>query len=143
MLLAVLAGALTACSSDGSSTDGSSIPSDFISDSASVIAYDGLPDDFPRDEVTLVDGEIQDSGESGKGANKTWTAVIFSTKTPGGAMQEAIDLLEGNGWELVTTFDEAKPGTQVLTMSGGEVIITYVDLGDGDTGLSYTVSVGS
>lgn len=104
---------------------------------------DGLPADFPRDEVSVVDGEIvsvqEPTAESG-----AYNLLVYAGGTPRRTVvEQAVEMLEDAGWSLETTIEGDPPAPQVLTKSDGvaqRVIITNSAPGD-ESAIGYTVQV--
>ncbi|MCM0621845.1 hypothetical protein [Nocardioides bruguierae] len=136
--------ALTACSSSdepGAESTAQAIPSDFVdTDDTEVLAEDGLPQDFPRDTVDLIDGEMQSASRDGKGKNVSFAVLISTDASAEEAVSDAISRLEAKGWEAQTTIDDpANPGPQVLSNDeGGQVVLTYIPF-QGMSSVSYGI----
>ena len=130
----------TSCSSDSSEASGEPIPSDFISDNAAPQSEDGLPQDYPRALVPVVEGEVV-SAESGDPAG-SFAVTISTDDTVVDAATDAVALLEGAGWQNRSDSsigDGSTPVAQFFNMpDGGLVILNVVDV-RGDAAVSYAV----
>lgn len=104
---------------------------------------DGLPVDFPRDEVSVVDGEIV-SVQEPTAKSGAYNVLVYAGGAPRLAVvEQAVGLLEDAGWSLETTIEGSPPAPQVLTKSDGvaqRVIITNSAPGD-ESAIGYTVQV--
>lgn len=108
------------------------------SDGSVVIGTGDLPEGFPEDEVPLVDGEIL-VGTSSEGDG--YMVSIKVDGDPGTAMDEALSLLEGAGFENpAQAGDIVAEGAAVLTSSKYSVMVMAAD-DTGDTAVTYIVSV--
>jgi hypothetical protein len=98
---------------------------------------DGLPEDYPRDEVPLVEGEVT-SVEPGAKDDPGYAVSILTDDSPEAAIADAVDLLESAGW--ATTTDGGASAVQVLTKGQDQVIITNT-VTSGRTLINYAVNI--
>ncbi len=104
---------------------------------------DGLPTDFPRDEVSVVDGDIV-SVQEPTARSGAYNLLVYVGDIPRRAVvEQAVVQLEDAGWSLETSIEGEPPPAQVLTKSDGaaqRVIITNSTQGE-ESAISYTVEV--
>jgi len=98
---------------------------------------DGLPADFPRDEVPLLTGgeitSVQRDGKSG------YAVTMVVDPDPADAVAQAMSLLEDAGWTSAT--DDRSDPVQVLRKDKGLVIITNT-ISNGQTVVNYALTLG-
>ncbi len=108
------------------------------------VEADGLPEDFPRDEVPVVDGQIVSVSAPEGGEDDAYTLLLYlGDTTRVEAVSDAVGMLEDAGWSSQTTVDGEEPATQVLTKPDGlarQVLITN-GLQRDETTLTYSVVV--
>lgn len=104
------------------------------------VEADGLPAAFPREDVSLVEGDVVSVSEPNDG-NRSYTLVVTVAVPPAEAVAQAVGVLEDEGWVSKTDLTGGPPAPQVLSLAGGEatqVIIT--NTGEGEmTNLTYSV----
>ena len=93
---ALCAALLTGCSGDDDPAppDGSAGPERPLP----TMGEDGLPADFPREEVPIVDGEVT-SVKEGRAQDPGYALAVVVDAEPEDALEDAVSLLEGAGWE--------------------------------------------
>lgn len=119
---------------------GCSIVNNFLpgGDGGSVIPGQGIPSDFPKDEVPLIDGDVllglTVPGDSGE---KAWNVTI---KVSG---IDAFDQIKSQLTDAGFTYQEVSVGTD--TSTGGFTkdpysVLVVVTKADGDWNANYTVT---
>ncbi|MBF4162523.1 hypothetical protein [Nocardioides acrostichi] len=141
--IALLAGGvLSGCSSDDepgkADSSASAIPSDFISDSASPNGEDGLPADFPREAVPLLDGNLGSVVHKTAPKEPDWTVLITVNATPAAALDDAIKKLKAEGWVAKTTVDSAGEAPQLLRNGKGVIVLKATQQSD-QAGVVYSI----
>jgi hypothetical protein len=123
---------------------GESVDVDIDGDDITIENSDGtvsmgcnLPAGFPVDDIPLVDGDVMlGMGAEGEGFQVT----IAYDGAPDEAMQEAVDLLEGAGFEVDESGDFGGMQTATLTSDAYTVYVSATDA-EGQTALIYAVEV--
>ncbi|VXB67121.1 exported hypothetical protein [Nocardioides sp. AX2bis] len=146
VLLVFMASMTTACSGDadpGEQPDPSqsSIPAN-AGEAPLELEADGLPLDFPRETVSIVDGDVVSVSEP-NGDSDAYTLVVTVDAAPADAVMQAVNLLEEDGWVSRTELSGEPPVPQVLTLADADadrVIITNAAQ-DGTTNVTYSVMV--
>ena len=137
---AVCAFLLSGCSgSDGSPAEPE--PTAQPGTGLATVGADGLPEDFPRDEVPLIKGEVASVQKSGPKDPGYAVAILTEVSRPA-AVTKAVDLLEGAGWSAQTSTAGDPPPVQVLTKGRQQVIITNT-VAEGQTMISYAIELPS
>ncbi len=109
------------------------------------VEADGLPADFPREEVPVVEGEVA-SVKVPRSDNSVYTVLVYpEAETPAAMLAQAVTLLEDAGWTAQTELPAGSTVPQVLVKDGGTASrAILVTEGEGDTAaLTYAVSVRS
>ncbi|GAA1145814.1 hypothetical protein GCM10009606_26100 [Nocardioides aquiterrae] len=136
LCVALLAG----CSgSDGGSADPQ--PTARPGSPLSTVAADGLPADFPRDEVPLIKGDVA-SVEKGGPKDPGYAVAILTDASRPAAVAKAVALLVGAGWDAKPAGRGNPPPVRVLTRGDRQVIITNSVAG-GQTLISYAIDLPS
>lgn len=104
-------------------------------------AADGLPQDYPRDEVPLIRGDVASVQKSGP-KDPGWAVAILTEEPRPAAVAKAVALLEGAGWTAMTSTAGDPPPIQVLSKGSQQVIITNTVAG-GQTMISYAIDLPS
>ena len=134
LCVALLAG----CSgSDGGSADPE--PTARPGSPLATVAPDGLPADFPRDEVPLIKGDVA-SVEKGGPKDPGYAVAILTDASRPTAVAKAVALLEGAGWTARPSGRGNPPPVRVLTRGDRQVIITNTVAG-GQTLISYAIDL--
>lgn len=142
---AVLVAAATGCSGGGDqpTAEPSSPMAGDQRNAPTQVEADGLPVDFPREEVPVVDGDIvsvqEPTVESG-----AYNLLVHVGDTPRRAIvEQAVGELQDAGWSLATGIEGEPPAAQLLTKPGGvtqRVILTNSSQGE-ESAIGYTVEV--
>ncbi len=147
-LAAILASTVVAGCSGGSDEPSPAPSSSAASGSADATnapvqrGEDGLPVDFPRDDVPVVEGQVLSATEPTKDSG-AFTVLVGLPGTPAAeAKEQALELLAGAGWELKSGSGDAATDAQLLTMGAGQVIVIVGDQ-RGETAVTYSVKSGS
>ncbi len=108
------------------------------SDGSVVMGSGDLPEGYPEDEVPVLDGEIlMGTASEGEG----YMVVVTVEDEPGAALDEAVSLLEGAGFESDPEMGDMMGETAaVLTTAKYSVMVTAA-ADTGQTGVTYIVSV--
>lgn len=106
------------------------------SSDGSYSAGQGLPEDFPEDEVPLV-GEVRSGSSVNTGDGMGWTVSTETDLSPAEAVAEATAKLKGAGFS-----EEGSLGGTNATLGNGKygVLINTADTGSGATAIVYVVS---
>lgn len=131
-------GALTACSGDDDPSSSPSADTD-PGKPLQTLSADGLPADYPRDEVPLIDGEVT-SVQKGSKKDPGYAVAVLTDDAATSAVGEALDLLEGAGWTARTDAAGSPPPVQVLRKGQDQVIITNTPV-NGQTMISYAIDL--
>lgn len=97
---------------------------------------DGLPADFPREEVPIVAGEVTSVTEGGA-KNPGYAVAVVVDGAPDTALTEAVGLLEDAGWTASAADD---PAVQVLRRDQDLVVVTSAET-SGRVLLSYAIEL--
>jgi len=140
----LLALGLTACSGEDEPDDAQPtsepIPSDFLGDEQPD-GEDGLPADFPRDTLPIVEGEITGVVLGPDPDDPEYTVTVINTQEPREAFDDAVSRLVEAGWEIIGEPDTGEtPVGQLLRMGEDDVVVTYVP-SRGESGIVYTVDL--
>ena len=138
--LLVLSGT-TGCSDDSSRPADPEPTGAFLSEAATPDAEDGLPADFPRDIVPVLDGEVASSDGDAE-AGFSVTTNIYSAEA-GPVLDQAIAALEDAGWELTDRTDELGFPSASLRLPAGGLVILQAFPSDDDVNLTYFARVDS
>ncbi len=103
---------------------------------------DGLPVDFPRDDVPVVTGQVLSANEPTKDSGAFTVLIALPGTSAEEAKQQALALLTDAGWELKGGSGAAATDAQLLTMGAGQVIVLVGDQ-RGETAVTYSVKSGS
>lgn len=108
-------------------------------DEGTVTSGTKLPDDFPSDEVPLVEGTLISAVSVNQDDGRGFSAVIQTSKSADEAFTEAVALLTDAGYESSAQF--AASGSNLAGLEGPvyTVLVQQVDQGDGAT-ISYTIA---
>ena len=121
----VSAALLTGCSggSDPSTTPASQDPGRPLQ----TVSADGLPADYPRDEIPVIAGEVTSFQKSG-GKDPGYAIAVVTDDAAPAAMSKAVSLLEDAGW----TQKSESNGGQIVVLSKGTdlAILTTNPTGD-------------
>lgn len=106
------------------------------SSDGSYSAGQGLPEDFPVDEIPLV-GEVRSGSSVNTGEGKGWTVSTETDLSPADAVAEATAKLEGAGFS-----DQGSFGGTNANLGDDKygVLINTADTGTGATTIVYVVS---
>ncbi len=104
-------------------------------------AEDGLPADFPRDVVPVLDGEVA-STDGDADAGFSITTNIYSAEAEP-VLDAAIAALEDAGWELTDRTDELGFPSATLRLPAGGLVILQAFPSDDDVNLTYFARVDS
>ena len=126
----------TGCSDDSSRPDDPEPTGVFLSEAA-----DGLPADFPRDVVPVLDGEVA-STDGDADAGFSITTNIYSAEAEP-VLDAAIAALEDAGWELTDRTDELGFPSATLRLPAGGLVILQAFPSDDDVNLTYFARVDS
>lgn len=103
-----------------------------------------LPDDFPSDEVPLVDGTVlsgfSSSSDGTEGYSVAMTADGSSASEVG---EEAIAKLTAAGFEKTSEFKSGETEVYALTSDAWEVSVQVAGADDGEVTITYTVGTTS
>lgn len=138
--LIVLGGA-AGCSDDSSRPADPEPTGAFLSEAATPDAEDGLPPDFPRDAVPVLDGEVA-SADGDAETGFSVTTDIYSAEAES-VLSEAIAALEEAGWELTDRTDELGIPSASLSLPRGGLVILQAVPSDDDVSLTYFARVDS
>jgi hypothetical protein len=103
------------------------------------LAADGLPGDYPRDEVPVIDGEVASADRSGA-RDPGYAVAILTDESRSAAVADAVDLLQGAGWTARTDAGGDPPPVQILRKGQDQVIITNT-VASGRTLISYAIDI--
>jgi hypothetical protein len=103
------------------------------------LSADGLPQDFPRDEVPVIDGEVT-SVQQGNAKNPGYAIAVVVDGEPAAAMGKAVRLLEAAGWDQRSEGSGGR--VEVLRKDGGQVILTTAAT-SGHALVSYAIDLTS
>lgn len=101
---------------------------------------DGLPVDFPRDQVPLVEGGEVTSVQPTNSKQPGYSVSMLLDQSPSAAVRVAVSRLENAGWSARTPLAGDPPPVQVLTKGRDRVIVTN-DRFEDQTLLSYAISL--
>ena len=97
-----------------------------------------LPEGFPEDEVPVLDGEIlMGTASEGEG----YMVVVTVEDEPGAALDEAVSLLEGAGFESDPEMGDMMGETAALLTSAKYSVMVTAAADTGQTGVTYIVTV--
>ena len=138
----------TSCTGGDTETESGSGPSSADSGSPRAgapvqLEEDGLPADFPRDEVPLVDGDVVSVSVPDKKEQSFTILLNAGESVPGEVVGDAVSQLEQAGWTARTELGDVPPAPQVLVQDGSaaqRVIITN-SVQDATTLVTYSVLV--
>ncbi|WP_395690801.1 hypothetical protein [Nocardioides sp.] len=132
----VCAALLNACSSSDEPTNKPN-PSVSPGKPLPTVEADGLPADFPRDEIPIVDGEVT-SVQKGKSDDPGYAVAVLVDGEPTATLAEAVSLLEGAGWKAQSDGG----GVAVLSKESGQVVVT-TSLSSDQTVVSYAIDLSA
>lgn len=139
---AALIVALSACSGgDAPAPAPSSVPTQDASNSPQQVGEDGLPADFPRDTVPIVEGDVVSSRGPSKDFDGYTVLVSVPKLSRAEAVTGAVATLTDAGWTSKTQVSGEQPAAQVLTRDGATLILVN-GTQRGATSLTYSLQLG-
>ena len=97
---------------------------------------DGLPVDYPRDEVPVVKGDVASATPPSKDFDG-YTVQVLLDSDPAAAVADAVALLESAGWQAPST--TAPDSAAVLLTRDSDRVILTTNEQQGETALTYSV----
>ena len=135
-VLVLTAWAATACSGDSEPAPEPSESPSAAAKQPVERAADGLPVDYPRDEVPVLKGDVASATPPSKDFDG-YTVQVLLDSDPAAAVADAVALLESSGWQAPSTTSPDSPAV-LLTRDSGRVILTTNEQ-QGETALTYSV----
>ena len=102
-------------------------------------AADGLPVDFPRDDVPVLEGEVLSASVPTKDSGAFTVLIGVAGDGPVQAQEQAVSMLEDAGWSVKGGTGPSAP--QLLTNGAGQVVVIAAEERDRTT-LTYSVKTG-
>ena len=101
-----------------------------------------LPDDYPADQVPVIDGEILYGGSLGSGTDKVFNVTV---RVPdGAALQQIKDQLEGAGFVSQADIGAAtNGGTYIASSDAWGVLVVVSEDGTNGWVANYTVTTAN
>ncbi len=96
-----------------------SAPSAEPGEALQTLSDDGLPADFPRDRLPLIEGDVASAVQE-----DGWTVAVLTDASPAAAVADAVGRLEQAGWTAQTDLAGDPPPVQVLSNGSDQAIIT-------------------
>lgn len=109
-------------------------------DGQSVTTYQGVPPDYPADEVPLLDEENIVSGSVSEEKGRTSYSVIVASDQPAlDAQAEAVEQLDGAGLQIVGEVPTTENEPVVYTGDDGLFVVLLAASVEGGSELTYSV----